>query len=263
MYTGAFLVLAIKKFMKFAGIVEYDGSDFCGWQRQSHVPSVQEAVERAISLVANHEVGIACAGRTDTGVHALGQVIHFETNAERELRSWLLGVNSNLPRSVVLKSIKRMPEDFHARFSALSRSYRYIISNEKVRPALLANRAAWEHVPLDVSLMQAGATFLVGENDYTSFRALACQAHSPVREIMRLSVQREGSLVIMDVTANGFLHHMVRNLAGVLMSIGKKEYPPEWAREVLLKKDRSCGGVTAQAQGLYFMSVQYDSKYQL
>ncbi len=249
--------------MKFAGIVEYDGSDFCGWQRQSHVPSVQEAVERAISLVANHEVGIACAGRTDTGVHALGQVIHFETNAQRELRSWLLGINSNLPRSVVLRSIKRMPEEFHARFSALSRSYRYIISNETVRPALLANRAAWEYAPLDVDLMQAGAKHLVGENDYTSFRALACQAHSPVREIMHLGVQREGTLVIMDVTANGFLHHICLLYTGVLMSIGKKENPPEWARDVLLKKDRSCGGVTAQAQGLYFMSVQYDAMYQL
>ncbi len=249
--------------MKFAGIVEYDGSDFCGWQRQSHVLSVQEAVERAISLVANHEVGIACAGRTDTGVHALGQVIHFETNAQRELRSWLLGINSNLPRSVVLRSIKPMAEDFHARFSALSRSYRYIISNQNVRPALLANRAAWEHSPLDADLMQAGANYLVGEHDYTSFRALACQAKSPLREISNLSIQREGALVIMDVTANGFLHHMVRNLAGVLMSIGKKEHSPEWALEVLMKKDRSYGGVTAQAQGLYFMSVKYDPKYQL
>ncbi len=249
--------------MKFAGIVEYDGSDFCGWQRQSHVPSVQEAVERAISLVANHEVGIACAGRTDTGVHALGQVMHFETNAQRELRSWLLGINSNLPRSVVLRSIKLMSEDFHARFSALSRSYRYIIANEKVCPALLANRAAWEYTPLNAELMQAGANYLVGEHDYTSFRALACQAKSPVRNISHLSVQREGALVVIDVTANGFLHHMVRNLAGVLMSIGKNEYPPEWVQEVLMRKDRSCGGVTAQAQGLYFMSVEYDPKYQL
>jgi tRNA pseudouridine38-40 synthase len=262
-YTGALLFLAIEKYMKFAGIVEYDGSDFCGWQRQSHVPSVQEVVERAISLVANHEVGIVCAGRTDTGVHALGQVMHFDTIAQREMRSWLLGINSNLPRSVVLRSIKRMPEDFHARFSALSRSYRYIISNQKVRPALLATRAAWERTPLQVDLMQAGASFLVGKHDFTSFRALGCQAKSPVREILELRVQREGELVIMDVAANGFLHHMVRNLAGVLISIGKKEYPPEWAQEVLMKKDRSCGGVTAQAQGLYFMSVQYDPKYQL
>ncbi len=249
--------------MRFAGIVEYDGSDFCGWQRQSHAPSVQETVERAISLVANHEIGIACAGRTDTGVHALGQVIHFDTNVQRELRSWLLGTNANLPPSVVLRSIKPMPEDFHARFSALSRTYRYIISNEKVRPALLAKRAVWERLPLQAELMQEGANYLVGEHDFTSFRALACQANSPVREISDLRVYREGAIVIMDVTANGFLHHMVRNLAGVLMSIGKNENPPQWAQQVLMSKDRACGGVTAPAQGLYFMSVQYEQKYQL
>ena len=249
--------------MKFAGIVEYDGSDFCGWQRQSHAPSVQETVERAISLVADHEVGIACAGRTDTGVHALGQVMHFETNAQRDMRSWLLGINSNLPRSVVIRSISQMPDDFHARFSALSRTYRYIISNEKVRPALLANRAAWERVTLDETRMQAAANTLVGKHDFTSFRALACQAKSPIREITRLTIHRQGSLVILDVTANGFLHHMVRNLAGVLMSIGKNENPPQWTKEVLTKKDRSLAGVTAPPQGLYFLSVQYDPKYKI
>ena len=249
--------------MKFACIVEYDGSDFCGWQRQSHAASVQEAVERAISLVANHEIGIACAGRTDTGVHALGQVVHFETNAQRDMRSWLLGINSNLPNSVVIKSISQMPDDFHARFSALSRTYRYIISNEKVRPALLANRAAWERVPLDETRMQEAANTLVGKHDFTSFRALACQAKSPIREITKLTIQREGSLIILDVTANGFLHHMVRNLAGVLMSIGKNENSPQWTKEVLIKKDRSVAGVTAPPQGLYFLSVQYDPKYKI
>ncbi|MDW3095158.1 MAG: tRNA pseudouridine(38-40) synthase TruA [Gammaproteobacteria bacterium] len=249
--------------MRFAGIVEYDGSDFCGWQRQLHVPSVQETVERAISLVANHEVGIACAGRTDTGVHALGQVMHFDTNANRDLRSWLLGINANLPPSVVLRSIKPMPEDFHARFSALSRTYRYIIANEKVRSALLAKRAVWERLPLQADLMQEGANYLVGEHDFTSFRALSCQAKSPIREISNFRIHREGALIIMDVTANGFLHHMVRNLAGVLMSIGKNENSPQWAQRVLMKKDRACGGVTAPAQGLYFMSVLYEQKYQL
>lgn len=249
--------------MKFACIVEYDGSEFCGWQRQSNVPSVQEAVESAISLVANHEVGIACAGRTDTGVHALGQVIHFETIAKRDLRSWLLGINSNLPRMVVIKSINQMPDDFHARFSALSRTYHYIISNEKVRPALLANRAVWERVPLLEERMQQGADYLVGKHDFTSFRALSCQAKSPVREITNLTVRREGKLIILDVTANGFLHHMVRNLAGILMSIGKNKAPPEWAQEVLMNKDRSGSGVTAPPQGLYFLSVQYDPKYKL
>ncbi len=249
--------------MKFACIVEYDGSDFCGWQRQSHAPSVQESVERAISLVANHEIGIACAGRTDTGVHALGQVIHFETNAQRSMRSWLLGINSNLPGSIALKSIVQMEDDFHARFSAISRSYRYVIVNENTRPALLAKRAVWERISLDEARMQAAADLLVGEHDFTSFRALACQAKSPVREISRLTVQRQGSLIMIDVSANAFLHHMVRNLAGVLMSIGRHEYPPQWAQDVLKMKDRSCGGITAPAHGLYLLSVEYDPKFKL
>ena len=247
--------------MRYAGIVEYDGSQFCGWQRQSHAPSVQEAVERSISMVANHEIGIACAGRTDTGVHALGQVIHFDTNAHRDLRSWLLGINANLPESIVLKSIKQVPEDFHARFSAISRSYRYVIVNESVRSALLAKRAVWERVPLDELQMQEAAQYLIGQHDFTSYRALACQAKSPIREIYSLSVSRQNSLIIIDVRANGFLHHMVRNLAGVLMSIGKNEYPPIWAQEVLIRKDRSCGGITAPAHGLYLISVEYDAQF--
>lgn len=249
--------------MKFAGIVEYDGSDFCGWQRQSHAPTVQEAVERAISRVADHEVGIACAGRTDTGVHALAQVIHFETNAERSIRSWLLGINANLPPSIALKKIQLMPEDFHARFSARARCYRYVIYNEPVRPALLSKRVCWERLSLDDIAMQEAAKYLVGEHDFTSYRALACQANSPVRTITQMNVSREGSLINIDVSANGFLHHMVRNLSGVLMSVGKQENSPQWARQVLDKKDRACAGVTAPPQGLYFMSVEYDAKYQL
>ncbi len=249
--------------MKFAGIVEYDGSDYCGWQRQAHVASVQETVETAISKVANHEVGVACAGRTDTGVHALGQVIHFETNAQRSLRSWLLGINANLPANIVVKKILPMPDDFHARFSARARSYRYVIYNSPVRSALLNKRACWERLELNVACMQEGANYLLGEHDFTSYRALACQAKSPTRTITRLDVSRQSELVIIDVTANGFLHHMVRNLSGVLMNIGKKEQIPQWAQAVLNKKDRAYGGVTAPAQGLYFMSVEYDEKYQL
>ena len=249
--------------MKFAGVVEYDGSRYSGWQRQSHVLTVQQVVETAISAVANHEVGIACAGRTDTGVHGLGQVIHFETNAQRSLRSWLLGINANLPADIVLKKIQPVPDGFHARFSALSRAYRYVIYNQPVRSALLSNRACWERLILNAELMQQAAEYLIGEHDFTSYRALACQAKSPVRTIKTLSVKREGELIIIDVAANGFLHHMVRNLSGVLMSIGKQEHEPVWAQQVLQKKDRACGGVTAPAQGLYFMSVQYEAKYGL
>ncbi len=249
--------------MKFAGIVEYDGSDFCGWQRQSHAPTVQQAVESAISQVADHEVGTICAGRTDTGVHALAQVIHFETNAERSLRSWLLGINANLPPSIVFKNILLMPDDFHARFSARARSYRYVIYNAAVRPALLHKRACWERLALDETRMQQAANYLTGEHDFTSYRALACQAKNPVRTITRLEITREGCLVIIDVTANGFLHHMVRNLSGVLISIGKGEHATQWSQQVLMKKDRACAGVTAAAQGLYFISVEYDARFQI
>jgi len=196
-------------------------------------------------------------------VHALAQVVHFETNAQRSLRSWLLGINSNLPPSVVLKKIKLVPDEFHARFSARARSYRYIIYNHPVRPALLSNRACWERLHLDEKYMQEAAQHLIGEHDFTSYRALACQAKNPVRTITKLEITRQGSLVIIDITANGFLHHMVRNVSGVLMSIGKKEHSPQWAQEVLVNKDRACAGVTAPAQGLYFMSVEYDAKYEL
>lgn len=248
---------------KFAGIVEYDGSGYCGWQRQQHAPSVQQAVENAISQVANHKVATVCAGRTDTGVHALGQVIHFESDANRSLRSWLLGINSNLPPSIVLKKIRPVPDAFHARFSARSRSYRYIIYNNVVRSALLSGRACWERLYLDAERMQKGANYLLGEHDFTSYRALSCQAHSAVRTIKKLEISRQNLLISIDVTANAFLHHMVRNISGVLMSIGKNEQEPEWARQVLINKDRASAGITAPSQGLYFISVEYEPKYTL
>ena len=191
----------------------------------------------------------------DAGVHAIAQVAHFETNVERSKRSWILGINANLPASIVIKNIITVDEDFHARFSARARSYRYMIINQPTRSALLAQRATWERLPLNDSLMSAAAECLIGKHDFTSFRALACQAHSPVREIYSLRVAREGSLVTIDVRANGFLHHMVRNLAGVLMSIGRCEHDVNWAREVLEARDRALAGVTAPAQGLYFMAV--------
>ena len=249
--------------MRFAALIEYDGSGFNGWQRQPHAPSVQETVELAISVVANHEVGTQCAGRTDTGVHALGQVIHFETNAQRDLHSWLLGINSNLPSSIALKKIVPVDNEFHARFSAISRSYRYVINNDSVRSALLAQRATHVRQPLFEQRMSAATKYLLGEHDFTSFRALACQAKNPVREITHFSVLRDGPIIMIDITANGFLHHMVRNIAGVLITIGKREHEPAWAHEVLVRKDRATAGITAPAQGLYLVSVQYPSKYSL
>lgn len=249
--------------MKYAALVEYDGSPYSGWQRQPHAPSVQALVEQAISSVADHTVTVHCAGRTDAGVHALGQVIHFETDAQRPLRSWIRGINSNLPASIAVKKVIQVSDDFHARFSALSRSYRYIINNEPVRSALLSKRAAWEYQTLNENYIREAASYLVGKHDFTSYRALACQANTPIREITQLEVTRQGQLIQIDITANAFLQHMVRNIAGVLISIGKGEYPPIWAEQVLQLKDRSCGGVTAAPEGLYLVSVQYAAHYQI
>lgn len=249
--------------MRYAAVVEYDGRPFCGWQRQSHAPSVQACVEQALSYVAAESITVQCAGRTDTGVHALGQVIHFDSEAERSLRSWLLGVNSNLPEGVAIRRIQPVSEDFHARFSARARSYRYVIINQDTRPALLAGKATWCIKPLAVERMQQAASSLLGEHDFTSFRALACQAHTPIRTLHEFRVRREGSLVILDVMANAFLHHMVRNLAGVLMQIGSAEREVSWAAELLQQRDRSQAGVTAKPDGLYFLAVQYDSQFEI
>jgi tRNA pseudouridine38-40 synthase len=249
--------------MRVAAGVEYDGSDFHGWQRQADVSSVQEQVEQALSRVANHRVTVSCAGRTDTGVHATAQVIHFDSDAPRSLRSWVLGANVNLPPSICLLWARSVPDTFHARFSARSRSYRYTISNRPSRPALGYHELTWERRPLDVERMNAGAVQLLGEHDFSSFRALGCQAKSPVRTLHALRVERSGDRVILDVRANGFLHHMVRNLAGVLMAVGCGAREPAWVAEVLARRDRTRGGVTAPAAGLCFVGVEYPPAFGL
>jgi tRNA pseudouridine38-40 synthase len=251
--------------MRFAACVEYDGSGYSGWQSQhgQKVRFVQTEVEKAISTVADCPVQIVCAGRTDTGVHATSQVIHFDTEAVRSERSWILGSNVNLPHDIALRWIKQVDDEFHARFSALSRSYRYIIDNRWVRPSIFHNRVTWERDDLDEDLMQEAAGFLIGKHDFTSFRSLACQARNPVRDIQRLEISRQGEFVLMDVRANAFLHHMVRNLAGVLMAIGKGEETPVWAREVLEHRNRALGGVTAPAAGLYLVDVEYPDQFEL
>ena len=250
-------------FMKYAARIEYDGTAFCGWQRQNHSPSVQEHVEKALSKVANHAIEVICAGRTDTGVHGVGQIIHFSSDAERTLRSWVMGGNANLPKSISIVWLKPVKNDFHARFSALSRSYRYVICNREVRPSFLAWRTTWEYRPLDAERMQQAAQYLVGEHDFSSYRAVACQAKSPVRTLHRLEVSRQNEMVFIDVEANAFLHHMVRNIAGVLMTIGCGEQAPVWANEVLEHRDRRLGGVTAHPSGLYFMSVKYPAEFEI
>lgn len=248
--------------MRIAVGVEYDGSRFCGWQLQEDgVRTVQGAVESALSKVANHEVRVNCAGRTDTGVHATGQVIHFETDVVRDERAWVFGANANLPKDVVLLWAKPVSDEFHARFSAVRRSYRYVIFTREVRPTFLAGRVTWHHRGLDIERMQQAGNLLLGEHDFSSYRAVACQAKSPVRTLHRLEVSGRGPFIFIDVEANAFLHHMVRNISGVLMAIGGGERPVEWSREVLEARDRTLGGVTAHPSGLYLTSVGYPEAF--
>lgn len=243
--------------------VEYDGSAFSGWQWQDGARSVQDEVEKALGKVADHPVRVACAGRTDAGVHATGQVVHFDTTAVRAPKSWIFGANSNLSKHVAVLWVKDVSSEFHARFSAVRRRYRYVIVNRGIRPTFLAGRTTWEYRPLDVGAMSEAAQCLVGSHDFSSFRALACQAKSPVREIHSLEVSRHGEFIVLEVEANAFLHHMVRNIAGVLMDIGAGKQPTAWAREVLLARDRTLGGVTAQPGGLYLVKVYYPEQFDL
>jgi tRNA pseudouridine38-40 synthase len=249
--------------MRLACAVEYDGASFSGWQRQDHARSVQAAVEKALSFVADHAVQVSCAGRTDAGVHATWQIIHFDTYAERSPRSWLLGANANLPDDVRLLWVQPVDDDFHARFSAQARIYRYVILNRDVPSALLRQRVTWEFRRLNVELMAVGAQHLLGEHDFSSFRALACQAKNPVRTVQRLDVVRSGDLLYLDIQANAFLHHMVRNIAGVLIAVGCGERPVEWIAEVLAHRDRTRGGVTAPASGLYLVGVSYPARFSI
>ncbi len=250
--------------MRIAVGVEYDGSAYCGWQLQKHDErTVQGVVEAAFSKVANHPVRVVCAGRTDTGVHATGQVIHFDTEVERTERSWVFGANANLPKDVSILWAKPVDESFHARFSAQRRRYRYVIYCRAVRPTFLAYRVSWSYRPLDEQRMAEAATHLLGEHDFSSYRALACQAKSPIRTLYRLDVTRQGEFIFLDLEANGFLHHMVRNIAGVLMAIGSGEQEPVWTREILGYRDRTLGGVTAPPHGLYLSGVDYPEEYGL
>jgi tRNA pseudouridine38-40 synthase len=249
--------------MRFALGLEYDGGAFLGWQIQRQEPTVQGSVEKALAHVANHEIRVTCCGRTDSGVHALGQVAHFDSDADRSERSWLLGLNSHLPVGVSVLWIRPVGDEFHARFSAFSRSYRYIILNRWIRPALDAKRKSWCRKPLDAERMDNAAQFLVGEHDFTSFRASACQASHPVRNIHQIKVEREGDEIYIEVTANAFLYHMVRNIAGSLMRVGLDEASPEWIGEVLRKQDRKQAAPTASPDGLYFVSARYPENYEL
>ncbi|MDX1482611.1 MAG: tRNA pseudouridine(38-40) synthase TruA [Woeseiaceae bacterium] len=249
--------------MRIAAGVEYDGTAYNGWQRVASGTGVQEVVERALSRVADHEVSATCAGRTDAGVHATAQVIHFDSGSERSERSWLLGGNSNLPDDVVLHWIRRVSDDFHARYSASARTYRYLILNRLVRPALLRHRAWWLHDPLDTGRMSEAAQALLGEHDFSAFRAAGCQSRTAVRRITELRVERVDDWVSITITANAFLQHMVRNITGLLAEIGRGDAEPSAARDILEGRDRTAAGVAAPARGLTLVAVEYPAAFGL
>lgn len=249
--------------MRIALGIEYNGAAFYGWQIQDGVRTVQACVEQALTRVADHPVSVITAGRTDAGVHAAGQVIHFDSSATRSARAWVFGANTHLPVEVSVTWAQPVSDAFHARFSATARYYRYLIFNRAVRPGLLHGRVSWCYRPLDAARMAQAAHYLLGEHDFSAYRALSCQAKHAVRTIRRLEVARHGELVVLDVVANAFLQHMVRNIAGVLMTIGAGEREPAWAREVLETRDRTLGGVTAPPHGLTLMGVEYPDEFGL
>lgn len=250
--------------MRMAIGVQYDGAGFQGWQSQSSARrTVQAVLEQALAQVADHPVRLTCAGRTDAGVHGVGQVAHFDTDAVRPERGWVLGGNAHLPADVSLTWAQAMPEAFHARFSALARRYRYLIWNSPHRSALWRDRAAWERRPLDAERMAQAGQVLVGEHDFSAFRAAECQARHPIRQIHELSVRRWGAGLVLEVEANGFLHHMVRNIAGVLLAVGAGARPIAWVEAVLRGRDRTQAGVTASASGLYLLAVRYPDHFSL
>jgi tRNA pseudouridine38-40 synthase len=237
--------------------VEYDGRGYCGWQQQDAADSIQEILQAALSRVCDHRVQLVAAGRTDAGVHARGQVAHFDSGAGRSARGLQLGANTLLPVGVALRWVAGVPDHFHARYSALARTYRYCILNRSARPALAAGRVAFVHRPLQVESMNAAAQHLLGTHDFGAFRAAECQARTPVRNLTRLQLQRIGDFIVMEVTANAFLHHMVRNIAGLLIHIGQGEAEPGYAAEVLGGRDRRLAPATAPASGLYLWRVHY------
>jgi len=244
--------------------IEYDGSQFKGWQTQ--IPgtrTVQDVVQQAVEKVADHPIKLTCAGRTDTGVHATGQVVHFDTSAERKTKAWVMGGNIQLPDDVCIHWAKQVDDDFSARFSATLRSYRYIILNRSARSAIHHKRVTWIYDELDVAAMHEAAQVLTGEHDFTSFRSAACQAAHAVRCMESAQVQREGYFIYIDIRANAFLHHMVRNIAGSLLFVGRGEKNVSWLGELLKCQDRSQAGPTALADGLYLLAVEYPQQYGL
>jgi tRNA pseudouridine38-40 synthase len=249
--------------MRIALGIEYDGSRFLGWQTQPGGGAVQDALEPALSGIAGETLSVTCAGRTDRGVHAREQVVHFDTQAARPESAWVRGVNAMLPESVAVLWSRQVADDFHARFGARARTYRYVLLNRPVRPALGARHVGWFHIPLDVDAMRRAASYLAGEHDFSAFRSSECQAKSPVRTLHALEIERRGDRVDFVVRANAFLHHMVRNLVGTLVYVGKGKHPPQWAGEVLESRDRARAAPTFGAEGLYLEKVEYEPRWNL
>lgn len=253
--------------MKIALGIEYDGSQYFGWQRQREVPSVQQQLERAIALIAGVHIDVFCAGRTDAGVHGTGQVVHFELpehltgSSARPLRAWTMGLNTKLPKSIAVRWAKEVTDEFHARFSATARRYRYIIHNQNLRSGILNQGVSHYHGEINAQLMHEAGQYLLGENDFSSFRAAQCQSHSPWRNLHHLRVTRQGQFVIVDIKANAFVHHMVRNIVGSLLVIGRGEQPVEWLDWLLKAKDRTLAPATAKAEGLYLVEVDYPAQF--
>jgi tRNA pseudouridine38-40 synthase len=248
---------------RFAVGLEYDGTRFAGWQVQPGLPSVQDSLQQALSGVADHPVTVVAAGRTDAGVHAIGQVAHFETTAERPVRGWVLGANSQLPPDIAVNWAMELDRGFHARHTALSRTYRYCILRRATRPALLRDRVCWVRAELDVGAMHAAAQSLVGEHDFTSFRSVECQSPTAMRHVDSVAVTGDGALTTIEITANAFLQHMVRSIAGTLLEVGSGERPPSWVGQTLAARDRTRAGVTAPAAGLYLWRVRYPPSLQV
>jgi tRNA pseudouridine38-40 synthase len=249
--------------MRIALGIEYDGSRFLGWQTQAEGGAVQDALEPALAAISGTAVSVTCAGRTDRGVHAREQVVHFDTDAERPDSAWVRGVNALLPESLAVLWAHRVNADFSARYSARARTYRYVLLNRAVRPALMARYAGWFHSPLNEQSMRAAAAHLVGEHDFSAFRSAECQAKSPVRTLHSLEIERRGERIDFVLRANAFLHHMVRNIVGTLLYVGKGKHPPQWAREILDSRDRSRAAPTFQAEGLYLERVEYEARWDL
>ncbi|BDX07418.1 tRNA pseudouridine(38-40) synthase TruA [Planctobacterium marinum] len=241
--------------------IEYNGAAYFGWQRQRNVDSIQQHLEQALSHIAQHKIDVVCAGRTDAGVHASNQVVHFDTHVDRPDKAWSMGGNANLPDTVAIKWAKQVPDEFHARFSATARRYRYIIHNVRLRSGIFYGGVTHHYHPLDAERMHAAAQSLVGEQDFSAFRASLCQSRTPFRNVHHIDVIRQGDYVIIDIKANAFVHHMVRNIAGSLMKVGSGEESVEWIAELLANKDRTQAAATAKPNGLYLVAVDYPQEW--